>query len=143
VHPFEPWTLPSGSPRCGRQEAAFDAGEFDAAAARRGRERELLAAQVKLEHELTAGGRRRPRSGESAGCTAVQPAAPDADADQPVDIDRSASSIEPMRRVSSTVVVLIRETGEGLLAGLARSPNAYVARAPAQDNDLREAARLR
>src|SRR5258705_13045408 len=39
-----------------------------------------------------------------------------------------------MRRESSTVVVLIGETGEGLLAGLARSSNVSVARAPAQDN---------
>jgi hypothetical protein len=39
-----------------------------------------------------------------------------------------------MRRESSTVVVLIGETGEGLLAGLARSSNVSVARAPARDN---------
>ncbi|MGN6792846.1 MAG: hypothetical protein ACTHJW_10735 [Streptosporangiaceae bacterium] len=39
-----------------------------------------------------------------------------------------------MRRESSTVVVLIGETGEGMLAGLARSPNVSVARAPAQDS---------
>jgi hypothetical protein len=35
-----------------------------------------------------------------------------------------------MRRESSTVVVLIGETGDGLLAGLARSPNVSVAKAP-------------
>ena len=39
-----------------------------------------------------------------------------------------------MRRESSTVVVLIGETGEGPLAGLSRSSNVSVARAPAQDN---------
>jgi hypothetical protein len=36
-----------------------------------------------------------------------------------------------MRRESSTVVVLVGEVGEGLLAGLGRSPNVSVARAPA------------
>jgi hypothetical protein len=40
-----------------------------------------------------------------------------------------------MRRESSTVVVLIGETAEGLLSGLARSSNISVARAPADDND--------
>jgi hypothetical protein len=39
-----------------------------------------------------------------------------------------------MRRESSTIVVLIGETSEGLLAGLARSPNVSVARAPAREN---------
>jgi len=39
-----------------------------------------------------------------------------------------------MRRESSTVVVLIGATGEGLLAGLARSPNVSVARAPVQED---------
>jgi hypothetical protein len=36
-----------------------------------------------------------------------------------------------MRRESSTVVVLVGEVGDGLLAGLGRSPNVSVARAPA------------
>ncbi len=36
-----------------------------------------------------------------------------------------------MRRESSTVVVLVGEVGEGLLAGLGRSPNVSLARAPA------------
>ena len=36
-----------------------------------------------------------------------------------------------MRRESSTVVVLVGEVGEGLLAELGRSPNVSVARAPA------------
>jgi hypothetical protein len=36
-----------------------------------------------------------------------------------------------MRRESSTVVVLVGEADDGLLAGLARSPNVSVARAPA------------
>ena len=36
-----------------------------------------------------------------------------------------------MRRESSTVVVLVGEVDEGLLAGLGRSPNVSVARAPA------------
>ena len=36
-----------------------------------------------------------------------------------------------MRRESSTVVVLVGEVDDGLLAGLARSPNVGVARAPA------------
>jgi hypothetical protein len=36
-----------------------------------------------------------------------------------------------MRRESSTVVVLVGEAGEGLLAGLARSGNVSLARAPA------------
>src|SRR6266496_2659187 len=35
-----------------------------------------------------------------------------------------------MRRESSTVVVLVGEVGEGLIAGLSRSPNVSVARAP-------------
>ncbi|MDR2986114.1 MAG: hypothetical protein LBV34_14860, partial [Nocardiopsaceae bacterium] len=39
-----------------------------------------------------------------------------------------------MRRESSTIVVLIGEASEGLLAGLASSPNVAVARAPAQEN---------
>jgi hypothetical protein len=39
-----------------------------------------------------------------------------------------------MRRESSTVVVLIGETGEGLLSRLAASPNVSVARAPAQQD---------
>jgi hypothetical protein len=39
-----------------------------------------------------------------------------------------------MRRESSTVVVLIGAGDEGVLAGLARSPNVSVARAPAQDD---------
>jgi hypothetical protein len=38
-----------------------------------------------------------------------------------------------MRRESSTVVVLVGETGDGLLAGLAHSPGVSVARAPAAD----------
>jgi hypothetical protein len=38
-----------------------------------------------------------------------------------------------MRRESSTVVVLVGETGEGLLAGLAHSPGVSVARAPAAE----------
>ena len=37
-----------------------------------------------------------------------------------------------MRRESSTVVVLIGDADDGLLAGLARSPNVSVARAPAR-----------
>src|SRR6266566_2815509 len=40
-------------------------------------------------------------------------------------------SIEPMRRESSTMVVLVGEVGEGLLAELGRSGNVSVARAPA------------
>lgn len=36
-----------------------------------------------------------------------------------------------MRRESSTVVVLVGEAGDGLLAGLAKSPGVSVARAPA------------
>ena len=36
-----------------------------------------------------------------------------------------------MRRESSTVVVLVGEVGEGLLAGLGRSGNVSLARAPA------------
>ena len=36
-----------------------------------------------------------------------------------------------MRRESSTVVVLVGEVGDGLMAGLGRSPNVSVARAPA------------
>ena len=36
-----------------------------------------------------------------------------------------------MRRESSTVVALVGEAGEGLLAGLGRFPNISVARAPA------------
>jgi len=36
-----------------------------------------------------------------------------------------------MRRESSTVVVLVGQVGEGLLTGLAQSPNVSVARAPA------------
>src|SRR5258708_4524143 len=36
-----------------------------------------------------------------------------------------------MRRESSTVVVVVGEVGDGLLAGLGRSPNVSVARAPA------------
>jgi hypothetical protein len=39
--------------------------------------------------------------------------------------------IEAMRRESSTVVVLAGEVDDGLLAGLARSPNVSVARTPA------------
>jgi ATP-dependent Clp protease ATP-binding subunit ClpA len=39
-----------------QKEAAFDAGDLDAAAAFRDRERGLLAEQARLEHELTAGG---------------------------------------------------------------------------------------
>jgi hypothetical protein len=39
-----------------------------------------------------------------------------------------------MRHESSTVVVLIGATGEGLLAGLASSPNVSVARAPVQED---------
>jgi hypothetical protein len=39
-----------------------------------------------------------------------------------------------MRRESSTVVVLVGQVGEGLLAGLAQSPNVSVARAPAAGN---------
>jgi len=39
----------------------------------------------------------------------------------------------PMRRESSTVVVLVGESDEGILAGLARSPNVSVARAPAAE----------
>jgi hypothetical protein len=39
--------------------------------------------------------------------------------------------IEAMRRESSTVVVLVGDVSEGLLAGLAQSPNVSVARAPA------------
>ena len=35
-----------------------------------------------------------------------------------------------MRRETSTVVVLVGEVGEGLLAGLGQSPNVSVARAP-------------
>ena len=35
-----------------------------------------------------------------------------------------------MRRESSTVIVLVGEVGEGLIAGLSRSPNVSVARAP-------------
>jgi len=38
-----------------------------------------------------------------------------------------------MRRESSTVVVLIGDADDGLLAGLARSPNISVARAPGSD----------
>ena len=40
--------------------------------------------------------------------------------------------IGSVRRESSTVVGLIGETGDGLLAGLVRSPNVTVARAPAE-----------
>jgi len=39
----------------------------------------------------------------------------------------------PMRRESSTVVVLVGEVGDGLLAGLARYANVSVTRAPAAD----------
>src|SRR6516164_7401768 len=39
-------------------------------------------------------------------------------------------SIEPMRRESSTMVVLVGEVGEGLLAELGRPGNVSVARAP-------------
>jgi len=39
----------------------------------------------------------------------------------------------PMRRDSSTVVVLVGDADEGILAGLARSPNISVARAPAAE----------
>jgi hypothetical protein len=39
-----------------------------------------------------------------------------------------------MRRESSTVVVLVGETGDRLLAGLAQSPNVSVARAPSAPN---------
>src|SRR5215468_3876331 len=38
--------------------------------------------------------------------------------------------IGPMRRESSTVVALVGEVGEGLLAELGRSPNVSIARAP-------------
>jgi hypothetical protein len=38
-----------------------------------------------------------------------------------------------MRRESSTIVVLVGEIGDGLLAGLAQYPNVSVARAPAAD----------
>lgn len=38
-----------------------------------------------------------------------------------------------MRRESSTVVVLVGEVGDGLLAGLARYANVSVTRAPAAD----------
>ena len=40
-----------------------------------------------------------------------------------------------MRRESSTVVVVVGEVGDGLLAGLGRSPNVSVARAPAAGAD--------
>ena len=40
-----------------------------------------------------------------------------------------------MRRESSTVVALVGEVGDGLLAGLGRSGNASVARAPAAGGD--------
>jgi hypothetical protein len=49
-----------------------------------------------------------------------------------------------MRRESSTVVVLVGEVGDGLLAGLAQSPGVSVARAPAAgDADPEEAAAAR
>jgi len=38
-----------------------------------------------------------------------------------------------MRRESATIVVLIGEAGDGMLAGLARSPNVSVASTPADD----------
>src|SRR5260221_11158755 len=47
--------------------------------------------------------------------------------------DWRESKIVPMRRESSTVVVLVGEADDGLLAGLARSPNVSVARAPAAE----------
>ena len=40
-----------------------------------------------------------------------------------------------MRRESSTVVALVGEVGDGLLAGLGRSGNLSVARAPAAGGD--------
>jgi len=40
-----------------------------------------------------------------------------------------------MRRESSTVVVLVGEVGDGLLAGLAQSPGVSVVRAPAESGD--------
>ena len=61
---------------------------------------------------------------------------------RPLPLDRSGlsgggvwreSKIVPMRRESSTVVVLVGEADDGLLAGLARSPNVSVARAPAAE----------
>ena len=44
-----------------------------------------------------------------------------------------------MRRESSTVVVLVGEVGDGLLAGLAQSPGVSVARAPAAGSAGQEA----
>jgi hypothetical protein len=44
-----------------------------------------------------------------------------------------------MRRESSTVVVLVGEVGDQVLAGLGRSPNVSVARAPAGGNGRRAA----
>jgi hypothetical protein len=46
-----------------------------------------------------------------------------------------------MRRESSTVVVLVGDVSEGLLAGLAHSPNVSVARAPAASNGKPPAAK--
>jgi hypothetical protein len=47
------------------------------------------------------------------------------------------SKIKPMRRESSTVVVLVGEADDGLLADLGRSPNVSVARVPAAEKDGR------
>ena len=44
---------------------------------------------------------------------------------------RAGPRIGPMRRESSTVVVVTGDVGEDLLTGLARSANVSVARAPA------------
>jgi hypothetical protein len=65
--------------------------------------------------------------------TVVQPAVP---ATVPASDRRDpcASSIDSMRRESSTVVVLIGAGDEGVLSGLARSPNISVAGTPAKDS---------
>jgi len=47
------------------------------------------------------------------------------------------SKIKPMRRESSTVVVLVGEADDGLLAGLGHSSNVSVARVPAAEKDRR------
>jgi hypothetical protein len=47
--------------------------------------------------------------------------------------DHGNAKIKPMRRESSTVVVLVGDVNDGLLAGLGRAPNVSVARARAAE----------
>ena len=74
-----------------------------------------------------------PDRSSGAGGLTQQPAAPGRGRDAPADALAAGRGlkIKPMRRESSTVVVVVGEVGDGLLAGLGRFPHVSVARAPA------------